>query len=72
VATLIGNIVAWTAVGLLALWLLVDFTRTNMKYDEEYLTTSHEGVDEFAEVERAIAGSESATEPPRTQSRNQR
>lgn len=62
-AAFIGNVLAWTATGLLTLWILFDFTRTNMKYDEEYLTTSQEGVDEFAEVEQAIARSESAADP---------
>lgn len=48
------NVVAWVLVGVFAAWLLVDFVRTNRRYDEEYLTTSIEGVDEFAEVERAM------------------
>lgn len=52
--TLAINVAAWVLVGVLAAWLLVDFVLTNRRYDEEYLTTSIEGVDEFAEVERAM------------------
>jgi hypothetical protein len=58
VASLIGNVVAWLLVALIAGWLLWDFTKTNRRYSEDYLTASTEGVDEFAEVEKALRGTE--------------
>jgi hypothetical protein len=58
VAALIVNVLAWLCVAALAGWLLWDFTKTNRRYSEDYLTASSEGVDEFAEVEQALFRSE--------------
>jgi hypothetical protein len=58
VAALIVNVLAWLCVAVLAGWLLWDFTKTNRRYSEDYLTASSEGVDEFAEVEQALLRSE--------------
>ena len=45
-----GN-VAWGVSAVIFLWLIVDFFRVNVKYSEQVLTSSREGVDELFPTE---------------------
>jgi len=45
-----GN-VAWGLSVVIFLWLVFDFVRVNIKYSEQVLTSSREGVDELFPTE---------------------
>ena len=38
---------AWALSAVIFLWLIVDFVKTNLKYNESVLISSREGVDEL-------------------------
>ncbi len=42
---------AWTLCAIIALWMIVDVVRVSRNYDEEFLTTAVEGIDESPEFE---------------------
>ena len=46
------GVLCWVGSAVLLLWIVVDFFRTNITYDERYLLSSLEGHDEIAEQER--------------------
>ena len=46
------GVLCWVGSVVLLLWIVVDFFRTNITYDERYLLSSLEGHDEIAEQER--------------------
>jgi hypothetical protein len=49
------GIACWVASGILLLWMLVDFFKTNSAFDEEFLLSSREGHDEITEQEKMFA-----------------
>ena len=46
-------VVAWALCAGIALWMITDMVRVSREYDEEFLTTGVEGLDESSHVEGA-------------------
>lgn len=50
------EIAAWVISAGLGAWMVIDAIRVSREYDEEFLTTSVEGVDELFDPDAALRG----------------
>ncbi len=46
------GLLCWIGAAVLVLWMVVDFFKVNITYDENYLLSSLEGHDEITEQEK--------------------
>jgi hypothetical protein len=53
----------WIASGLILLWMVVDFFKTNSQFEEDFLLSSREGHDEITEQEKMYAAERDKGKP---------